>query len=264
MNTSFIPAMLGAGLLLAGTAAASPFPDARNTGVKTDTSLKPYAGTLYISDDGTVVEGLEITGSVVVDAKNVTIRNSRIIADTPWHIVYIKEGVEGFTLEDSEIDGRGKAANGALGRGTFLRNNIHGVENGLNIDGPSLIQGNFIHDMRGGPEAHFDGIEINGGKSIQILENTVLNENGQTAAIMLNNYFRGLADITVDGNRLAGGGYTIYLDGRFKGGPVDAASIRITRNVMSRGQWGFFALYGNRPVQSDNTIEATGAPIAGK
>ena len=47
---------------------------------------------------------------------------------------------------------------------------------------------------------------------------------------MLDNYFSGLSNITVDGNRLVGGGYTVYLDGRFGGGTVDDASIQITNN----------------------------------
>lgn len=255
MYAVFMHATLSAGLLLVASSPASSFPDESSTGPKKGAVLKPFSGTLVVTKESTVIDGLDIRGEVVIEARNVTIQNSRIVAGQSPQAIHVMDDIDGFVLQDSEIEGRGEVVNAVVGRGTFLRNNIHGVENGLNVDGPSLIQGNFIHDMRGSAEAHFDGIEVNGGHDIKILQNTVLNENGQTSAVMLNNYFRGLADITIDGNRLAGGGYTVYLDDRFGGGAVDIGSIRVTRNLLIRGQWGFFAFYGNSPVQSGNIFE---------
>ena len=81
-----------------------------------------------------------------------------------------------------------------------------------------------------GSDPHYDSIEVNGGHNIQIVHNTVINEFGQTAAVMLDNYFGGLSDITVKDNYLVGGGYTVYLDGRFDGGNVDEKSIQIVDN----------------------------------
>ena len=53
------------------------FPSASSTGVPSGTTLTPGGG-LTINAAGAVVDGREITGAVVVNAPNVTIRNSRI------------------------------------------------------------------------------------------------------------------------------------------------------------------------------------------
>jgi hypothetical protein len=165
------------------------------------------------------------------------------------------DGVTGFTLADSEIDGQNTTVNGVLGHGAFLRNDIHGVENGINVTGRSLIQQNYIHTLQGGADAHYDGIEINGGSDIQIRHNTVINDHEQTSAIMLSNDFGGLSNIVVDNNRLIGGGYTVYLDGRFHGGAVDDSSVRITNNVIKGGHYGDLSVYDSKPVISGNVKE---------
>ncbi|ASY65932.1 hypothetical protein SJ05684_b49500 (plasmid) [Sinorhizobium sojae CCBAU 05684] len=208
-----------------------------------------------------MIENLEVNGNIVIEASNVTLKNIKLNSDTPWHAIYVTEGATGFTLMDSEIDGGGTTVNGVLGDGTFLRNNIHNVDNGINVTGASLIQDNYIHSLQGGPDAHYDGIEINGGSDIQILHNTVVNDHAQTSAIMLDNYFSGLSNIKVDGNYLVGGGYTVYLDDRFGGGTVDDASISITNNQIGGGYAGDFALYGNTPVMSGNVDVTIGKSI---
>ncbi|MCA1405750.1 calcium-binding protein [Ensifer sp. IC3342] len=245
---------------------ATTFPDASNTGVPQGTTLTRYVGTLHITTDNAVISNLEVFGDIIIDAKNVTIQNTKVISNTPWHAIRVMDDATGFTMMDSEIDGGGTTVNGVLGQGTFLRTDIHGVENGINITGPSLIQDNFIHSLAGGPDAHFDGIENNGASNVQILHNTIINDHGQTAAVMLNNEFGGLSNIRIDGNQLVGGGYTVYLDDRKGGGAVDDASISITNNQIGGGQWGDFALYGNQPVLYGNvglgTLPGTGGGSA--
>ncbi|MDQ0322172.1 Ca2+-binding RTX toxin-like protein [Pararhizobium capsulatum DSM 1112] len=237
----------------ATTAATSGFPDASNTGVASGTVMTKYTGSYHVTQDNAVISNLEVHGDIVIEAKNVTLKNVKLVSDTEWHALRVMDDATGFTLQDSEIDGVGGTVNAIYGFGTFLRNNLHDVENGINVIGPSVIKDNYIHDMRGGSEAHYDGIEINGGNNIDIIHNTVINDYSQTSAIMLDNYFGGLSNITVDGNRLVGGGYTVYLDDRFGGGAVDDSSIKITNNQIGDGYWGDFSLYGNKPVLSGNT-----------
>jgi hypothetical protein len=228
------------------------YPDKTNTGIPSGLFLRPSDGEVRIVTDNAVVEGLEIIGSIFVEATNVTIRNSRIVPEAGAAAISITPTSTGFSLIDSEIIGDGKTQNGASGFGTFLRNNIHGFENGLNLSGPSLVTDNYIHRMAGSPEAHFDGIEINSGSGIIIRHNTVINDQGQTSAVMLDNWAGGLSDIVVDDNLLIGGGYTLYLDGRFGGGAVDEPSIQITNNRIGKGSWGDFALYDSKPTMFGN------------
>ncbi|MBP1857402.1 calcium-binding protein [Rhizobium herbae] len=234
------------------SAEAAGFPDATNTGLKAGVALTKYNGTLHITQDNAVISNMDITGDVIIDAKNVTMSNVKVSSNGAWTAIKVMDGATGFTLQDSEIDG-GAGGNGIYGHGTFLRNDIHDIENGINVSGPSEIGDNYIHDFRGSSEAHYDGIEVNAGHDIHIFHNTVIVDQSQTSAVMLDNYFGGLSNITVENNRLAGGGYTVYLDGRFGGGPVDDSTIKIINNQIGDGAYGDFAFYDNKPIVYGNT-----------
>lgn len=255
----YVRAMTVLCLVLVSMAAAAIAPSRADgwtletTGLSDPSKLVLFRGTYYATADNATVRDLEIRGNIVVEASNVTMRNVRLVSDVPWHALRVMDGAKGFTLEDSEIDGAGKSVNGVYGFGTFLRNDIHGVDNGINVIAPSTIRDNYIHDFRTSTDGHYDGIEINGGHDIEIVHNHIVNEHDQTSAIMMNNEFGGLANITIANNRLLGGGYTIYLDGRKGGGAVDDASIRITGNEIGGGRWGDFAFYGSKPVVEGNS-----------
>jgi Ca2+-binding RTX toxin-like protein len=245
-------ASVPASILPVTIAAASGYPDASNTGVAAGAALTAYNGTLRVTNDNAVIQNMVITGNVVIDADNVTMKNCIVLSTDDFNAVTVLGN--GFTLMDSEIDGKGRTAQGINGNGTFLRNNIHGAENGINVTGQSLIQDNYIHGLanrNGSP--HYDGIQLDGGHDIKILHNTIINENTQTAAVMIDNYWDGLSNITVDGNRMLGGCYALYIDGRFSGGYVDDASIRITNNQADNGYYGDFVFYGEDPVFYGNT-----------
>jgi Ca2+-binding RTX toxin-like protein len=245
---------VGTGATTVATATTTGFPDETNTGVKAGVAMTKYTGSYRVTQDNAVISNLEVTGDIIIDAKNVTLSNVKLISNTEWHALRIMDDASGFTLKDSEIDGRGLSDNGVYGHGTFLRNNIHDVENGMTLWGPSSVQDNYIHSLRNGKaDPHYDGVQVNGGQDIDFIHNTIINDHDQTAALMLENTFGGLANITVDNNRLVGGGYTVYLDGRKGGGVVDDDSIRITNNQIGGGHWGDFSLYDSKPVLYGNT-----------
>lgn len=240
----------------------SGYPDASNTGVPSGTKMTKYTGSYRVTEDNAVISNLEVYGDIVIDAKNVTLKNVKLVSNTEWHALRVMDDATGFTLQDSEIDGSGITVNAIYGFGTFLRNNLHDVDNGINVIAPTLIKDNYIHNLRGGSDAHYDGIEINGGNDIDIIHNTIINDHDQTSAIMMNNDFGGLSNINIDGNRLVGGGYTVYLDDRFNGGTVVDSSIKITNNQIGGGYWGDFSLYDNKPVLSGNTdLDTTVATV---
>ena len=58
-------------------------PDATTAGVPTGTTLTAYTGPMTITKDGTVIEGMIIDGTLVVDAANVTIKNC-VIKNYGW------------------------------------------------------------------------------------------------------------------------------------------------------------------------------------
>ncbi|WP_146006731.1 right-handed parallel beta-helix repeat-containing protein, partial [Bradyrhizobium forestalis] len=247
--------------------AIAGFPDANSTGLPDGVILTP-SGDVTVTQPGTVIDALDVKGTISVLADNVTIQNSRITS-SDWTGIWIKDGITGTVVKDSEILNVGSSpdgANGIVGSGTFLRNDIHDVENGIIVTGSSLVQDNYIHDMNapdvrlgtslGGP--HYDGIEINGGVSdVVIRHNTVINENGFVSAVMINNDFGPVSNIQVDGNYLAGGGYTLYSDGSFSS--TDKISgVSFTNNELGQGTWGYYYFRGNTPVLSNNDELGTG------
>jgi hypothetical protein len=247
--------------------AIAGFPDANSTGLP-DGVILTASGDVTVTQPGTVINALDVKGTIWVMADNVTIQNSRITS-TDWTGIWIKQGITGTVVKDSEILNVGSSqdgANGIVGSGTFLRNNIHDVENGIIATGSSLIQDNYIHDMNapnvrlgtslGGP--HYDGIEIDGGVSdVVIRHNTVINENSWVSAVMINNDFGPVSNIQVDGNYLAGGGYTLYSDGSFSS--TDKISgVQFTNNELGEGKWGYYYFKGNTPVLSNNDEIGTG------
>ena len=196
---------------MATTTSSTGFPDATNTGVPAGVTLTP-SGDLVITQAGAVISGLNISGTVYIDAPNVTLENCQITAAS-FAVVQVASGITGAVVQNCTINGTGTnnaGSDGISGQGTFIGNNIYNVENGINLTGPSTIQNNYIHGLLASGSPHYDGIQIDGGLSnMTISHNTVINANDQTSAIMIDNYFGPISNISVNSNLLAGGGYTV-------------------------------------------------------
>ena len=232
---------------LTTTSTLAGFPDAQSTGVRDGVTLR-VVGDMTVTTPGAVISGLEIHGTLRIEADNVTVRDCKIINEGGYHGILIPDGNTGAVVEYCDIIG---PINGISGTGLFRSNDISGVDNGINVYGPSLIEDNYIHDMSGGPDAHYDGIEINGGGGTTIRHNTIINDHSQTSAVMINNDFGAVPGIIIDSNYLAGGGYTIYSDGRFSN--VDPITgVQITNNYLGQGYWGYYAFWDNTPLVSGN------------
>src|SRR5690606_10273040 len=200
------------------------FPTAATTGVPDGVALRS-SGSLTINTAGTVIDGYDISGTVTINADNVTIRNTRITG-RGFAIVRINNGITGAVIDHVDIDGRGRNGEGnsmgVYGPATVTASDIRGVENGITPFSGSVLRDNYIHDLAAPGAPHYDGIQIDGGvRNVHIEHNTVdLSEHDQTSAVMIDNYFGPIDNITVTGNRLLGGGYTVYSDGQFNGGSI--------------------------------------------
>jgi pectate lyase len=241
------------------------YPDASNTGVPSGTSFKTHSGDWTITKAGTVIDGYDVKGIILVRANNVVIKNSRI-RGVGWWSIDVKDGLTGVVVQDCDIDGQGTSGRegsmGIMGPAKVLRNDIRGVENGLTPGSGSLLQDNYVHDLgAGGSDPHYDGIQIDGDRdNITILHNTVINQYHQTAAVMIDNGFGPINNITVKNNYLGGGGYTVYSDGQFSGGPI--SGVKFLDNTFRRGYWGYASFENNSPVVSGNTDAETGKTIS--
>jgi hypothetical protein len=251
------------------------WPDATSTGARGPFQVKN--GTTVVTTNGAVLQNLEIHGDIVVLAKNVTIRNCRIVAAGNWGILQrMDAGTGGLTVTDTDVYGSptGTPLQFAIlnyaGMLTVRRVNVHTMASAVQTS-QGLIEDSYFHDPRDTPGAHVTLVASSGsprpGMSLTVRHNTILNPGGQTAAISLYQDFSRAHDDLIQHNLLGGGGYTIYGGtGRF-GTP---SGIRVLDNVFSRryfhtgGYYGWLADWNGAGPGNQwhgNTWQDTGAPV---
>jgi hypothetical protein len=217
------------------------YPDESNTGVPSGVDLKK-SGPITASKDGQVIDGLDVTGEINVTAKNVTIKNTRVIGGRgvgpdDW-VVILRPGADNLTIVDSEIGTpAGSHQDNACffnitdTKPTLRRLNIHGCSAGISSGG-GLVEDSYIHDMASIPGLSHDvGIASNGGGGMTVRHNTVFNQYDQTATVAFYQDFGGQENNLVEDNLLAGGGYCVY-GGAGQTGPT--SNIRFVNNRFSK------------------------------
>src|SRR5262245_46830944 len=121
---------MGSIMAITSTKTLTGYPDAKSTGVPDGVTLTA-SGAITVTIAGAVINALSAKGTIWVNAPNVTSLNCKITA-TDWTGIWIKPGITGTTVKDCEISNVGNGAsgsNGIVGAGTFLRNDIHNVDN---------------------------------------------------------------------------------------------------------------------------------------
>jgi Right handed beta helix region len=250
----------------------SDFPDGSNTGVPAGTTLTPSGG-LTIGTAGTVIDSREITGSVTVNAPNVTIRRSRIRGNGFY---LVESNSTGLVIEDSELVNRPVAGqpncHNAIQEAGFTvrRTEMTGCENALGISGDDVTAvDNYIHDLdTDGPShvfggsPHTDGIQMTpGSDNITIRHNWVdpTPGGGATSAIIMG-VNGSQTGVTIEDNYLDGRGaaYALYVNRQ------PSTNVFVNRNRMLKG-YGYTACVRLGVTVTEfigNVDDVTGAPLA--
>ncbi|HZR29630.1 MAG TPA: Ig-like domain-containing protein [Terriglobales bacterium] len=268
----------------------SPWPDATNTGVPPGKTLTIVNGDIEITAPNTVIDAKDIRGCVLVNAPGVVIKRSRIncagfvvVTNNSASIYHGGYTGAGLLIEDSEVsclDGNGMPANGtAIGDNNFTvrRLNIHGCENGFDVDLNADIEDSYIHDLFQSAVAHTDGLQSADGSNLTINHNTIYGDSpgcpntdgsgcGGTSAININNCDPAMrtcptsSNTTVSNNLIAGGSYTLYC-------PIKpTVNFRVLNNHFSTvfsskgGAFGFSSDCGDE-IQSGNVVHETNQPL---
>lgn len=238
---------------------ASGWPAADNTGVPAGVSLTA-SGSMTVTQAGTVIDGKNITGQVLVKAKDVVIKNSRITGTDFWGVLTSNGGT--VTIQDSEIIGFSNAI--GFDNWTAIRVEVRGQrQDGVKFGTNSLLQDSWIHDLNPESGAHSDGGQLQSGETnVTIRHNTIdlgTTKNANAALFLapdLGPTTNG--PLVVENNKLNGGNYVVYcVDGN--NGQYFVRDIRFTGN-----RFGDKFTYGrsnvNVPItQSGNVIDSTGA-----
>jgi hypothetical protein len=251
------------------TYASCGFPTAKDTGwasagttsLRNVTSPAPTGqGNAYVTEvkqNGAVINGINLTGSLDVWANNVTIENSTITTRNWWGINQ-RGGHHGLKIVHCTIIGvvgkgldRGGEDYGISNNGTAMEaayNNIYGFGEGITA-GKGYFHDNYVHNLQSyvpiGSNAHqhTNGFIDSGGSGIDIVHNTFLNwmppRAGGSSGLMLANDSGPVTNATVEDNWIAGGSYCLYP------GAAGSKNVVISGNFFSTEyfhQCGYFGL----------------------
>jgi len=232
---------------------ASGFPDATNTGVPRGTTLTPYTGPCTITTSNLVIDAKLIKCSVLVRAKGVVIKRSKIIGqlgtweDTPFS----------YTLEDSEVDA-GIVQGAVVGSTniTVIRANIHGGATSVYCYSSCTIRDSYLHGQRlpdtadwhlGAFLANDNGHDPGGRTNAVLIHNTIHcdaqpnagERGGCSGDVNLYGDFGPITYVTIDNNLIAanptGVSFCLY-GGESKSKPYPHADhVVVVNNVFQRG-----------------------------
>ncbi len=308
--------------------AGTPRPDAGTTptalrdcaarpsacGYPDDTNTGPVAGTVFrrVPEDVTSgpgwawesnfrrlrvtgtnadLNGLSVTGPVVIDAPGVTLRNSIVTAcDSESDVVAVRGGrpSDGYDGRNARIlNNRLRCATAGMRARSGIRdvyggatnlvaqgNDISGTGNGITIEGSGLASDNWIHDLGHLSGDHHSGLSNHGGSSgVTYRHNTALLANtptsgggGLSGAITIYGDFARAQNVTVEDNLVSGGAYTFYggiNNESVYGQPLE---IHIDRNRLVCGSWIYgpvFRRTGLTDTFNNNLCDKDGAAVGG-
>ncbi len=267
------------------------WPGPANTGYPAGTQLRSTPSRT-ITADNTVIDGEKITGGLVIDARNVTVRNSWIIESSGGAngsgVIKIAPGASATILRTT-LDGSDATHAGIWYEGASLvarGNNIFGINDGIfSWDADNFtIEDNYLHDFttKAG-NGHVDGFQTEGASNGIIRHNVFDVEQDQTSAVAVWNGRRNSSNILIENNLMAGGGFTVYAEDYSPSeanpqGGYSVTNIRILNNKFSNarypcvGNWGVWfprgaptdgwRRSGNVVLETQQNIDSTN-PIVG-
>lgn len=283
---------LAGGLLATGPAAAAParptsfgtyLPDASTTGAYG--TLTPYKGDLVITTPGTVVEGLDVSGTLRIKADRVTVRRTTVRGGDrgPGYrgaiLMALAGDQKGAVIEDVTVRPSHPVVgmNGIqVSSATVTRADVSGSTDGVVAYGDDVtLQGSWVHDLRHYAQdppqkdgSHDDALQIEGGARTSVVGNSL--SGAHNAAIMVTQNHARIDGLVIDRNQLGGGYLTLNTsekgkgayrgfratDNRFAGDQRNPYGVQaaVTRSTRKSG-----FLNGNRVVPTGAIIRVVDA-----
>jgi hypothetical protein len=194
------------------------YPTAGTTGVPPGPKLQP-SGSITVTKNGTTLNRLRVTGTIDIQASDVTISESMIRAPkggSGTAAIVLEEGADDFTIESSEVSGPekpGDAIESAVWNhygnpgASAARSYFHNCADCW--EGPGRFRGDYIIVNSDYPGSHNEDIYVCGG-SVAVEQSTLINRFEQTATVFGDTSGCGGNRMKIVGSMLAGGGYVLY------------------------------------------------------
>ncbi len=228
-----------------------PVPSASTTGVLAYETLTP-SGPLRITQAGRVVEGLDVSGCVSVEADGVVLRNLRIRTDGVCkgsNLLDVR-GAKGTVVEDVEIDGTGHGEVYAVMGGEVIlrRVHIHDVWTGIRVTGNGVqLLDSLVHRFTSTVNA---GAFVTSGGSDFTLRHNVLEVSGNgDSVITLYSQDSAIKNVLAEANLINGAGWSVSAGGGNSALPT--SNVRFLRNRFGKKYHPKCGFYG--PVSSFET-----------
>lgn len=237
---------------------AGPQPGPDNTGVPAGVTLTP-SGSITVDEDGAIIEGLDVDGSITVLADDVTIRNVRITSGDYYPIRYFDEDNVGLVVEDTEIIGLSGDVTSAIAFANYTarRVNAHGMADGFKADSNVLIEDCWVHDLSNGEGEHNDGVQSTGGAGVTIRHSFL--SGASNAAVQAGDEGAAVEGMRIECSWLYGGGWTLNIRGS---GDTVPQGTQILDNRFGRDAgYGPITIDDPNPTVEGNVYDDDGSPI---
>jgi hypothetical protein len=193
--------------------------------------LVVHNGDLTVTQDGAVIENLEIRGTLRIRANNVTVRNVWVYTTSFW-TVFVEAGSATFEYMEighpAHVGERGIGGSNIVGR--YL--DIHHVEDGIKLSQNVLYENVRVHDLdSNSPDPHPDAVQDDGGSQNAIVRDSHLDATGPVhdanSAVIIKSDLAFSQNITFSNNYLNGGAYLVFVRDGGHGMPVN---VNFTNN----------------------------------
>ncbi len=224
-----------------------------NTGVPTGVTLRA-SPPLTVTTVGAVIDGLDVAGGISVQAKNVTIRNTRVHGtisndigslDTNLLVDHSEMDLSAIAIDASGNSNKyGVAAWWSV---TVRFAKIHGMAQGVAFAGHVVVDDSWIYGIRSSGQ-HSECILSNGDGTAQA-GNSSFHRNWLDAddthaagfvssAMSMYGDYGQIKNIVVDGNYFTGAGYNLYPGATSQKPYPLPLNVAVTNNVFNPTGYG--------------------------
>lgn len=208
--------------------------------------------SLKVEEDGTVIDRLDITGTLTIEANNVTVKNSRITG-TGLYVINVRSGYSNIVIEDTRIRGVGVETSAAIqGASPYTLRRVHitGGSDNIKASAGILVEDSYVSGLVKHPGSHNDVVQIRSGSNYLFRDSSFIGPWQQsTSVFIIQAKSANIDNLTVENNYISGGGYSIYSNER---NGYKMTNVFVTNNRFELNSWQYGWKNANAGIYSGN------------